>query len=116
MHAIGELTGLVAVIGLFCGVILSLYFYFKARNKERMAMIEKGMEIPIKQKQGNPIKTLKVGIFFMGIALGIFFGHIVGSYTKIDEVVSFFVMILLFGGIALTLSYIIELKLTKREE
>ena len=79
-------------------------------------MIEKGMEFPIKPKQANPIKTLKVGIFLMGIALGIFFGHIFGSYTVIDEVVSFFVMILLFGGIALTLSYIIELKITKREE
>lgn len=111
-----EITGLIAVIGLFGGIILSLYFYFRARNRERMAMIEKGMELQFKPKSTNPIRTLKAGIFTVGIALGIFMGYIVGSYTSIDEVVSFFVMILLFGGIALTLNYVLEIKLNKREE
>ena len=116
MYTINQLTGFIAVAGFFTAVTLSLFFYFKVRNKERMAMIEKGVVLPIKQKERNPIKTLKVGIFLMGIALGIFLGHIVGSKTTIDEVVSFFVMILLFGGIALSLNYIVELKLKKREE
>lgn len=116
MQASEALTGILIVLGFFASVTLSLYYYFKVRNKERMAMIEKGTVLPIKQKQRNPIRSLKAGIFLMGIAIGIFLGHIVGSYTSIDDVVSFFVMILLFGGIALSLNYILELKLKKREE
>jgi hypothetical protein len=111
-----EITGLVAVIGLFGGTILTIYFYLRARNKERMAMIEKGVELESKPKPSRPIRSLKMGMLSIGIALGIFLGHIVGSYTKIDEVVAFFVMILLFGGIALSLNYILELKLKKGEE
>lgn len=78
-------------------------------------MIEKGVEFPVK-KTSSPAKVFKTGVFLIGISLGIFLGHIIGKYTVIDEVVAFFVMILLFGGIALSLNYIIELKLKKRNE
>lgn len=116
MNSLDEITGLIAVIGLFGGIILSLYFYFRARNKERMAMIEKGMVPESKPKRTNPIRSLKWGIVSIGIALGIFLGHIIAKYTGIDDVVAFFVMILLFGGIALSLNYILELKYNKNEE
>jgi len=116
MNTLEEITGLIAVIGVFGGIILSLYFYFRARNKERMAMIEKGMELKFNRRVNKPIRTLKTGIFLIGIALGIFIGYLVGSNTDVNEVVSFFVMILLFGGIALSLNYILELKLKKYEE
>ena len=116
MNSIEDITGLVAVIGLFGGIILSFYFYIRARNKERLAMIEKGEVMESKPKPANPLRSLKTGIFLIGIAFGIFLGHLVGSYTKINEVVSFFVMILLFGGIALSLNFLLELKYKKREE
>ncbi len=112
---IDSLTGLFGAVGFFAAVVLTLYFYFRSRNKERMAMIDKGIEFPVK-KTSSPAKAIKTGVFLIGIALGIFFGHIIGKYTVIDEVVAFFVMILLFGGIALTLNYIIEQKLKKRDE
>ena len=112
---IGSLTGLLSSVGFFAAVTLSLYFYFRVRNKERMAMIEKGVALPPKPKS-NPIRALKAGIFLVGIALGIFVGHILGKYTDVDEVVAFFVMILLFGGIALTLNFIIEHKLNLKKD
>lgn len=116
MEIIDSITGFFAVVGGFAAVVLSLYFYFRARNKERMAMIEKGMVFKNPSKPARPIRSLKTGMFFIGIALGIFLGHLVGSSSRINEVVSFFVMILLFGGIALSLNYVLELKLNKREE
>jgi hypothetical protein len=113
-----EVTGLIAVIGLFGGIILSVYYFLRARHTERLAMIEKGLTLESKPKPNSsrPIRSLKWGMIAIGISFGIFLGHIVGSYTKIDEVVSFFVMILLFGGIALSLNYVLELKLNKGDK
>ena len=56
-------------------------------------MIEKGFEL--KEKKVRPYQSLRTGVLFVGIAFGLFFGYLLKTYTVIDEVVSFFVMILL---------------------
>jgi hypothetical protein len=81
-----------------------------------MAMIEKGYELKKDKKSEKKSKTflsIKTGIFFIGIALGLFFGYLMKKYTTIDEVVAFFSMILLFGGISLVANHFIALKLDK---
>ena len=69
-----------------------------------MALIEKGVDISeiysSKEKTNN---TLKYGMFLVGIAIGLFLGNLLGNYTSINMVVSYFTMILLFGGSSLIL-------------
>jgi len=99
-------------IAFMATVVLSLFFYFRTRNQERLAMIEKGFEL--QEKRTKTYLTLKTGIFFIGIALGLFFGYLLKKNTEIDEVISYFVMVLLFGGISLVVNHFIILKLDKK--
>jgi hypothetical protein len=111
----GMITGIIITSACMAALVLSLYYYFSARNKERMAMIEKGIykfEAPKK----SPLRGLKIGLFFTGIGVGIFFGHLLETYTTVDEVASYFSMILLFGGFSFILGYIIEIRQNKADK
>jgi len=104
-------------IALFAAVVLSFYFYLKARHAERMALIEKGMlhveKKPIRIKTGS--LSVKVGSFFISLALGLFFGYLLAEYSIINPVVSYFSMILLFGGFSFIFNYLFETKRSKIE-
>lgn len=77
-----------------------------------MAMIEKGI-FERKQPKRSKNMGLKAGTLFIGLGIGIFFGYLLGEFTVINEVVSFFSMILLFGGAALIFNNFMLAKKTK---
>lgn len=105
-----DFTAVIIVSSFFATIVLSLYFYFSARNKERMALIEKGLihEKPKTNRDKNA--GMKVGLFLIGLSLGLFMGYILSEYTSVIDVVSYFSMILLFGGVSLILSNFIPAK------
>jgi len=107
-----NLSDILIPLAFMAAVVLSLFFYFKTRHQERMAMIEKGFEL--QEKKTKTYLTLKTGIFFIGIALGLFFGYLLNKNTEVDDVISFFVMVLLFGGISLVVNHFITMKLDKK--
>ena len=104
-----DLTGILIPLGSFAAVSLSLYYYLKARNKERMALIEQGLYNKQPEKKSG-YTGIKAGSFLVAVSIGIFLGYVLGTYTGIDEVVSYFSMILLFGGASLILTNIIVSK------
>jgi hypothetical protein len=112
-----DLAPVIVSIALFASVVLSLYFYLKARHTERMALIEKGLFI--QEKKEAKSKTgglgLKVGSFLISLALGLFFGYLLSEYSVIHPVISFFSMILLFGGLSLVINFLVESKRKKIE-
>jgi heme A synthase len=117
MEFLEALTGILITTSVFAAIVLSLYFYLRARNQERMAMIEKGYQPKeLVFGKNKSLRSLKTGIFFMGVALGIFFGHLIGRYTVINEVVAYFVMILLLGGLALIFTYYIESRIRSSKD
>jgi predicted transporter len=112
-----NIEGLIIGIVFFASVVLSFYFYLKARHTERMALIEKGLfhmeKKPVKKKTG--LIGLKIGLFLIGIGLGLLSGFAMHSYTIIEEEICYFSMILLFGGLSLVVNNFIESKLNKLE-
>jgi len=60
-------------LGFFTAAVLAWYFYVKARHNERMALIEKGVDLSkfysLQKKWSFP--WLNVGIVISGIAIGI---------------------------------------------
>lgn len=102
-------------LSFFAAVVLSLYFYLNARNKERLALIEKGLINQVPKKRATNA-GLKVGSFCIGLAAGVFMGYILSHYTSINDVVAFFAMILLFGGLSLIFNNFIPDKSEKEEE
>jgi len=78
----------IAVLAIIFGSIFGVfYLYFSTRNKERMALIEKGADASIfmkgHQKNAAPfwkVFILNLGLLAMGIGIGILLGSILSYY------------------------------------
>ena len=89
-------------------------------NKERMAMIEKGIDIGTIKAQPQPYKNLKWGLLLIGAGLGLFLAFVLDQTVfKIADglndaknVPIYFSLIAIFGGLGLFSSYLIEKKET----
>lgn len=100
----GMVTGIIMTLSFFVAIVLTVKYISAARNKEKMALIEKGIDISeIYQKKDFRNVALKSGMFLVGIALGLLFGYFLIELFSINAVVSYFSMILLFGGLSLIL-------------
>jgi hypothetical protein len=109
---------LVAFIALFATVFGIYYVHITTRNKERMALIEKGADASLfntgKDGQKSVFNwnklTLKTGMFFMGIALGIIAGAILSYAGVLYDGANYPAMIFFFGGLSLVLFYVVDRK------
>jgi hypothetical protein len=106
----------IVFIALFAAIFGVLYMYFTTRHKERLALIEKGADASLfntgKEGSKSPVNwsklTLKVGMLFMGIAVGIIAGATLSNLGLLDEDAMYSSMICFFGGLSLVLFYIID--------
>jgi hypothetical protein len=110
------MEGIVITSVLFISIFGIIYVYLMTRNKERMAMIEKGIDMSLfVKKHGDeaPLKywVIKIGFLMIGIALGILIGSLTSNNGMMGEDQAYPSMILLFGGLALVASYFVERKL-----
>ena len=102
-------------IVMFITVFGILYVFFNTRHKERLAMIEKGADASLFHSgKSNKFRSLKFGMFLVGIALGILLGNVLTVSTQLKEETAYFSMIFLCGGVSLILFHIIERR-TKTE-
>ncbi len=111
-----------AILGIFIpiiaiiGAVIMIVFLRKYENEERMAMIERGINPGIAKPKTNPSGTLRFALLAMGAGLGLLVGSLLEASTNMDDVVAYFSMILLFGGIGLLLAYNIQLRQDEREK
>jgi hypothetical protein len=81
------------------------------RRKERMALIEKGADASMLKNDTKPgIMALKLGMLFIGIAVGLLLGSVIAELTTLNNEAAYFSMIFLFGGIGLVVSHFIGKK------
>ncbi len=107
---------LVAFIAFFATIFGIYYVHITTRNKERMALIDKGADASLfntgKEGQKSLFNwnkvTLKIGMFFMGIALGIIAGAILSYAGVLNEGANYPAMIFFFGGLSLVLFYVVD--------
>jgi hypothetical protein len=111
----GPLLGFIAFFATVFGI---MYVFYSTRNKERMALIEKGADASL-FNTGKDAKsfgwnwskfTLKTGMLAMGIAVGIIAGAILSKTGILDEDAMYPSMIFFFGGLSLVLFYLIDRK------
>jgi len=97
-------------ISMFAAIFGVLYIFYMTRNKERLAMIEKGAdpEIFAKRKSRNGVK---LGLLAIGVAIGILTGQLIGHATVMDLEPAVASMIFLFAGTGL----VVEHYLAKKE-
>ncbi len=81
------------------------------RRKERMALIEKGVDAPLfDPKPSTNILALKFGLLFIGVAIGLLLGSLLVELTTLNDEAAYFSMVFLFGGIGLVVSHFLEKK------
>jgi len=108
---------IILTVTFFATVFGIVYMALTIRNRERMALIEKGADASLfyperaKAAPGRTFWTLKAGMLAMGIGIGFVIGNLLDTYTTMQEEGAYFSMIFLFGGLGLVLNYLIERKL-----
>ncbi len=76
------------IFGIFFGIV---YLFFTTRNKERMALIEKGIGAEIFNKGERrtapiwKVLILNMALLLIGIGIGIFVATILDHYTSLNE-------------------------------
>jgi len=111
------LSSILIPLGFFAMIIV--IYYLNLRKKERMALLQMDKDISVfegtkKQDCSSP-RALKWGLFFVAIGLGIIVGKILES-IGVEEEVAYFSMILIFGGAAMIISYVMDFNKAKKED
>ena len=115
-----------ANLGIMCGIIISLGFFAMIfgivylYKRERMAMIERGMDPRRYRPQTVPFQNLKWGLLLIGAGLGLFLAFLLdrgvfkSDYYDSNPAI-YFSLIAIFGGLGLFASYRIEKKEVDKE-
>ena len=100
----------------FFAMVFSLRYF---SNRERMAMIQNGMDPGLQRAQPQPYVVLKWGLLLMGAGIGLFLAFLLDNTVlnfdndlHRDSAAIYFSLIGIFGGLGLFISYLIEKKET----
>ncbi len=110
-----DLKHIVITLAAFAGIFGIFYVFMMTRYRERMAMIERGVDASIfvsKEQFVSP--TLKFGMLFVGIAIGMITGDVLHQYWDLSKGIAYMSMILLFGGLSLIINFLIERYLSEK--
>jgi len=103
---------------IFSSIFGMVFVFLSTRNKERLALIEKGADA----KLFNSGKKFSFGELILNLALlaiGIGTGVLVGAMFQqggMEEGVAYTSSIFIFGGIGLTASFFLNRKLSQKED
>lgn len=97
-------------LSLFLAIFGIVYLFFSTRNKERLALIEKGADASIfniGKRSGSSWKVVVLNLAFllMGIGLGILIANILETYTGLNDDAVYPSMIFLMAGIGLYVGF-----------
>ncbi|HRX29948.1 MAG TPA: hypothetical protein P5235_11215 [Saprospiraceae bacterium] len=102
-------------IVLFACIFGVFYLYFTSRNRERMALIEKGADASIfySQKKSNSmplwkILTLNIAFLAIGVGAGLLIATIIQSYTYMKNDTIYPALIFMCGGLGLYIAYLVN--------
>lgn len=102
---------LLVPLSFFLAIFGIVYLYLSTRNKERLALIEKGADASIFMRgrsQTAPIWKvfiLNLALLLMGIGLGTFLASLLDNYTALDEDAIYPATIFFMAGVGLFLGF-----------
>ena len=105
-----ELIAIMVPLGFFAMIFGIVYL----QKREKMAMIERGMDPRRFKPQSAPYQNLKWGLLLIGAGLGLFLAFVLDRTVFVasmdDNEAIYFSLIAIFGGLGLFTSYRIEKK------
>ncbi|MCK5400455.1 MAG: hypothetical protein KAJ28_02375 [Flavobacteriaceae bacterium] len=110
------------IMPILFGIIFGIfYLHYSTRNKERLALIEKGADASIfvkgKREHAAPIwkvLTLNLALLLMGIGIGIFIAAILHYNLGVDKDVAYPGTIFLMAGVGLFIGFTMTKNLDKK--
>jgi len=113
----------VIILPIIFGVIFAIaYLFFSTRNKERLALIEKGADASIFMKGRREgaapfwkIIILNLSLLLMGIGVAIFVASILHYNLGVEDEVAYPGTIFLLAGVGLMVGFNMTKKLEKKE-
>jgi hypothetical protein len=102
------MEGIFVPISLFAMVLGIVYLVI--RKRERLALLEKGVDASVFGQNKHSNATLKWGLFLIGVGIGLLIAQALVRADAMDVEAAYFSMIFLFGGIALVISYFLDRK------
>lgn len=98
--AMGQVIGLVTVILIFVGIPLLIFFLARNRHREKLALIEKGINPNPSKPESSFFKALMWGMLVGGAGLGWIIGLLLHQVFGLDDGVMF-ALVLFFAGAGL---------------
>ena len=96
-------------------IVIMIIYLRKFSNMEKMAMIDKGVDLSEIKVSRNTSIALRAALLLIGVGVGLLLGYLLDSATRMEEV-AYFSMLLICGGIGLGISYLIEEKTIKEDQ
>ncbi len=110
MEVSKELIGILVPLGFFAMIFGIVYL----SKREKLAMIERGMDPRRYKPQSAPFQNLKWGLLLIGAGLGLFLASVLDRTTfkeSMDDNEAIYAsLVAIFGGLGLFVSYLIEKK------
>jgi len=105
-------------ITLFLVIFGVFYLFLSTRNKERLALIEKGADAGIfmkgKSSSGvGKIIILNLALLFIGIGVGVFIALLLSAYTSLNSDGIYPATIFTMAGFGLLIGFYITKKMEK---
>ncbi len=111
---------LIVFLALFGTVFGIAYVFLTTRNKERLALIEKGVEASLFNSKGSKFSIAKfilnLALLFMGIGAGIFIGDLTANSLDMKEEVTIPSMLFIFGGLGLVVGFFLTRRIESSED
>lgn len=112
-------------VSLFIIIFGIFYLHYSTRNKERLALIEKGADASIffsakaaQKKSPVPIwkiLILNIAVLLIGIGIGVFMGALLETYSVIEHDIAYTGSIFLMAGLGLFTGFTLSKKLIDKE-
>lgn len=105
------IAGTLIPISFFLAVFGIFYLYLSTRNKERLALIEKGVDASIfmsgrqHSTSFGRIILLNLGLLLMGVGIGVFIALLLTTYTSLNDNALYPASIFIMAGAALLVGF-----------
>lgn len=119
------MNGILVPIALFLGGFAMVFGIRYLANKEKMAMIERGINPGIGKSAPKPYLSLKFGLLLVGLGIGLLVAFTVvrsmfgGEMTHAEAsqaVAVYFGCLGVFGGLGLIISFLVEKKAIEKDK
>lgn len=113
---------MIVFLSLFATIFGIAYVFLTTRNKERLALIEKGADASLFERKGMKFSIAKfilnIALLLTGIGIGILFGFFIAESLggqRYNEI-TIPSMIFIFGGLGLITGFFITRKIEKADQ